>query len=908
VKRGFELRYDNAWQQVAAYEREGWKYKTGPSDLTGPEPGSLDFTLANDDLSMDPSNPFSPLYGKIGPNTNARMLMYDDPAVTFTDTFTRTASSSWGNSWTVSGGSASDFSVSSNVGRMSLGSLSVPRRATRPEVVSSGEVSARITIQVSPAGDAIDTSVIFQHQDSSNYLQAAIYWSPGGQNIELRFIRLLAGVAGNLATTSLTVTPSGASLSCDIRVRWFGAEMSMKVWPSATAEPATWNLSARSTQWTSGQWGFRGYLLPSFSNGTPQVVTFDNVTFSPYTAVSVAAGEISSWKLDTSVEHVPGVRGRSWTDVTADDLFRRIGKADDPDLSPLRRQISSYTSLLGYWPMEEGADAKNFANLVAPSKVGSFTPDLVDLAADDGPAGGFNAPVVDSGAVLSGRFIFDTSTNGYQLSWCMKLDALPGSGTYQAFIQWSDTMQRTWYWRVNNASFEIAVYDQFSTLLSSISGAFGTGVDPTTWVRYRIRVSVTGITLTYEPAWYAQDSLSTWGTSNSFSNASVGSPFGWQIVANAYTDKASFAHLFGISDTAFDIINGSDARDPFNAYNGETSWNRFVRLMQENGYGFLVIGNTATAAIMGRQPRARLSELLEEIQRTEAGVIYGEPARVRLNFRLNDSLINQTPVMALTKGTNVAYPLKKVIDDQGSANDITVKNWDTTAVRVQKLTGSRNVQEPSAGVGRYPGSLDVSFQWAESLKPRGEWELANNTLERPRYPAVSVDLLANPELIPAANVVKPGDLITLAGVEPAPVPLIVTQLQRSGGEKLDTLTMTCLPGELYVAGTIEDGVSLIDSGSTTLNEDLDTTETGVDIFTADPMEKWTSAAVGAVLQVGPETMTITAVATGSASGTGWAQTLTVTRSTNGVPSTHVTGEEVHVARPLRIVMLNRGPI
>src|ERR1044072_4968901 len=125
----------------------------------------------------------------------------------------------------------------------------------------------------------------------------------------------------------------------------------------------------------------------------------------------------------------------------------------------MTRQITSYGSpLLGFWPMEEQVEAQNLSNVAGPS--GYFT-DGIDLSGDDGAAGALSALTMESGAAIGGRFTFDATTDGYQLCWTMKLDALPSAASYIAFMQWSDTMQRSWYWRINNAGFEIAVYDEF---------------------------------------------------------------------------------------------------------------------------------------------------------------------------------------------------------------------------------------------------------------------------------------------------------------------------------------------------------------------------------------------------------------------------------------------------------------
>ena len=917
--KAVQLYYDGAWQDVAAYEQEGWKYSLGPSEITGSEPNTLEVTLANDDLSMDPSNVTSPLYKKIGPNTQTRLLEVTASPISASDTFNgRTVASGWGTSsggqvWTNSGGSASDYSVSSGLGRISLGTLNVSRRLTLAGSVTGGDVYLNgVTIDIEPAGDDIETTFMFHYQDGSNYLQASIFWDRDGRPVELQLVKRLAGVVTQLGLAHLTVSPAGASYSCSMRVQWWGNHMRMKAWPAALAEPVTWNLSARDTQWGSGQIGIRANLQPLFSAGVPRVVTFDSFSYAPLAAQPLALGEASSWRPERSSEHQTGVRGRSWTGLTADGIQRRIGRWDDSAISPLTRQISSYgASRLGHWPLEDAAGAKNLANLVTPTQARTGGAGIysagVELAAEEGPAGALAALTMKTGERISGRFIFDTSTDGYQICWGMRLDALPGSGTYIAIFQWSDTMGRQWYWRINNVAYEISVYDDFSTLLATAAGSFGATTDPTQWTRYRIKVSVSGNIVSFEPAWYTQDAINTYGVSGSFINVSVGYPIAWAVAGNSYSDNAGVSHVFGTSNITLDLINTYDAKAAFDAYNGETTAARFIRLTQEVGLSYRYYGAFGTAAVMGRQPRASMAELLEEIAVTEGGVIWDDVDLNRLAFRLHDSLVNQTPILALTRGVNLGYPLKKVIDDTSAANDITVTNWDGTNVQLTKNTGTRSVQAPPLGVGRYQGRLEVSFRWPEALEQRGNFELVANTLDRPRYPSVVVDLLANPSLRDTVGIMRPGDLITLAGEEPDTIYLIVVQIERVGNSVIDKATLSCIPAEPYMAGKWDDGIYRYDSRTTTTAGTLTTTSTSLAIKTTDPLEVWRTAGSYDITVEG-ERMTVTSCTTAVLSGGTYNQTMTVARSVNGVVKSHVAGEEVHVFLPARYKMTNREPI
>src|SRR3982751_1781094 len=76
------------WTTYGGYSEEGWSTRIGPDVESGLQPNKIEFTLANDDLSMDPSNVSSALYGQIGRNTPVRMLIDGT-------TITQAEASSW---------------------------------------------------------------------------------------------------------------------------------------------------------------------------------------------------------------------------------------------------------------------------------------------------------------------------------------------------------------------------------------------------------------------------------------------------------------------------------------------------------------------------------------------------------------------------------------------------------------------------------------------------------------------------------------------------------------------------------------------------------------------------------------------------------------------------------------------
>lgn len=321
---------------------------------------------------------------------------------TWLESFSINASNGWattetGQAWTTSGGSASDYSVSGGLGRMSLGSLNVPRRTILPGSVTSGDVRVQVNIPVAPNGDDLETTVMLKYQDDSNNLQASIFWSAGGQSIVIRVIKRVAGVATTINESAIGVSASGASLSCWLRVRWLSNYVQMKAWPSAGSEPAKWLLEVNDSTWSSGRVGLRANLGASFSNGVPQLVTFDNFSYSapePYISTAYPAG-IQFWDYALCVVTVGSTVDIVETTMASDSLqaWRLLGDVIDGPVrtwvfgrrhfvtgvvAPVFQQLGSsadptsdWTAVIGY--VRCGRTPSNSVYVpVLPNKVAAF--------------------------------------------------------------------------------------------------------------------------------------------------------------------------------------------------------------------------------------------------------------------------------------------------------------------------------------------------------------------------------------------------------------------------------------------------------------------------------------------------------------------------------------------------------
>lgn len=610
--------------------------------------------------------------------------------------------------------------------------------------------------------------------------------------------------------------------------------------------------------------------------------------------VSVTWAEASVYKPERTPEHVPGVRGRSWVTVTAEGLLRRLGQWDDPIDSPMRRQIGQYPTLTGYWPLEDPSGSALLAQTVVGVPQGTYS-GSVTLAGDDGAGGSDKSIEVGSSATIGGVFRTPAG-NGYQVCFHARMNAIPASATYGTLFSWTDTLGRTFSWQWNNTTYRTIVTDNAGTVLDASAIA----VQPIlAWTRYRVKVTVSGGTVTYEPAWYTQDDMVTSGITATFAGTATGRPKSWAAYGNSFTDGSSFSHVFAITDTSFDLLS-ADAGNIFNGYPGETAAARWYRLLGEAGLTRYINGNVAGSAPMGRQKSARLLDLLEECARTDGGLMYDEPLDIALTFSCNNFLINRPVAFNLTLNTNVAVPLTKDISDAGVVNDVTAQNGDGSEVRLERTTGRLSTSPPPAGAGRYKKTLAVNVANAgQQLTDRAAWELAIGTIDRPRYREVKVDLFANPGLRTSVNNLRPGDIITLTGAEPDVLTLRVMTIARDGDAVRDTATLTCVPGDVWEPGKYNDGVARYDSASTTLKAAVTAGATAVVFRTADPNDLWSTTGTPYAVMIAGQRNTVTAMGAAALVSGSYDQAATLTRGTNGVTKALTAGAEIHIATPGR---------
>lgn len=606
--------------------------------------------------------------------------------------------------------------------------------------------------------------------------------------------------------------------------------------------------------------------------------------------------ETSSWAPDQDPEFDLGASpqlGRAWVDVEAGGLLQRVNQWSDPLRSPMYRQISSYATLTGYWPLEDPSGSTRLTQVVPLGRPGTMA-GTVNLAGDTGALGAEQSVTIGANGAINGYFVTSTAS-GWQVSWVMKLAAAPGGAGYNTVFRVADTKGRTWAWNMSNANHQIVVTDSDGSTLETGTASYGS-LDVTSWFRVRLKVTVSGSTITYEPAWYPQSSTSVTGFTDTFSGTSTGQPRTWQATFNSYTDGAAYGHVFAVTDTTLNLTGGFDAVQAFNGYSGETAGARFTRLTGELGVTSTVVGTSADSYMMGPQVVATFPDLLREILTTEDGLIFDDIDSVGLIFLLRNARYNQSAALALTPTDLPALP-REVTDDLDVHNIVTASNRGGGDFTVADNTGPLGTQDPPDGVGIYRQTVDVNVVADDDLPQQANWWLRRGTVDLPRYPQLTLDLNAQPGLITDVEAVDIGSVITITGMREYTVRLYVLGWVETIGTHSRTITFTCAPDQQFVVGVYDDTVKRYDLRTCTLDGDHTNNDTTL-LFAITDDEQWSTTAEPYDLLISGELVTVTAMGARSGSGP-YAQTATVTRSVNGIVKALPDGASVHIANPAR---------
>jgi hypothetical protein len=888
---GVDLFYDDGWQPVGDdLDQSGVRISHGARSEAGrPDASSMTFTVTNHDGQYSPRNPNSPLYGLVGRNTPVRARV--DLGAPWLDLEAAGARAE----------AATD-------GTWPSGDLDVRWWGTRDEWREGADLLTRwdetngswqlraqptrqLTLFWTPDNSAVhqvDSQIGLPNWARTIAVRAVLDVNNGGGGHTVYFwygptldgpwTPLGDPVVGS-GTTSLYTTGSPGALigkdptssAAQTPQRIYGWQIRSGMNGTLVSSATTANLAVGATSFQDDQ-------------GRTWTVTDGDVSNTHVLAVA----EVAEWPVDWNTKGAQSVL----TQVQAAGVTRRLGQGAQAVESVLYRTISGLSGLLGYWPMEDGSDATSFGAAVGTRRGAFSQPDLVRPAAYDSFPGSAPLPTLNAGRI---RVPVDNaaSTGEVQVRWAQRIPSgsLPSSTIVLARVEFSTGT-------IGHA--ELCVRDSdgswglfgFDTDGDQISGStYSTGTD---WRGRQMRMSlefdqsgsnVIARRVALEPGAGAAVTSSITFTGHTVGRVS-------QVIFNPqFASLSNFAvgHLTIERQitSIFDVFG-----QPLVGYRGETAGNRMVRLAAENGAALALHGRTTAA--LGEQQEETLLDLLAEAADADGGVLYDDPHRLGLRYRNLLSMCSQPPVV-IPYQDNLVIPFIPNDDDTLTRNRVTIARPDGTRITQELTTGRMSLQPPPSGVGLYDESLTLNLDTDDLVDRTAAWRMHIGTWDETRYPSLGVDLadpriMADPVLTRQLLDLTVGDRLVITDppswLPPRAVDVLVRGIQYTVTPHSFQLRWTCVPARPYWAGYWNAGHRWSGSGTVTSGS-LSTSTTSVTV-TPPTGVAWTHADGDYDIEIGGEIMTVTAVA---------GNTLTVTRSVNGVIKTHPAGSAVELAEP-----------
>lgn len=521
-----------------------------------------------------------------------------------------------------------------------------------------------------------------------------------------------------------------------------------------------------------------------------------------------AAVEVAAWPVRWDTTGLDAT-----CEPEASGIMRRMGGTSWSSLrSSLYRSVTGFAPD-AYWPCEDGSDATSLASAVSGvdpmTIVGTPT-----IAGDETVIGSGPLPILKD-AQFTGRMPAPYSATGIStVQWVMRVDTssvtpMSGQTIMSGYMEPTYTGLTIERWELSyrtGGALRLLVYGLGAIIVDSGSVAFG--------VNDKI-VSVQ-VFLQDDGAGNVDWSVVTIEAGATSGLAATGSVAGWVTggLKVARVNEAgglvdvTIGHVWVRSgEAATEFALGMSA----GAWAGETAGARIVRLCTEEGIPIDMRGAPVRTPLMGPQPTGTLMEALSECEAVDGGLLYEPRDRVGIAYRTLASLLDQDPVVTVSRsGHQLITPWEPVDDDRGLSNDVTVRRPSGSMIRLVDATSPLGTAQPPAGVGSYSEDVTLNCAADAQLGNLAGWRLRQGTVDASRLAALAVNL-ATPEVLADATVsagilaVDVGDVIEVTGLPvqmpPDPIRVLVTGVteqlaqytrivQATGGpaERVDTAT------------------------------------------------------------------------------------------------------------------------
>lgn len=693
-------------------------------------------------------------------------------------------------------------------------------------------------------------------------------------------------------------------------------------WPWADITPyVRWNegisVTKGKAEWSSTANAGRGGLYLDnrdgrFSRKNPMSPYYGLLTRSTPIWVRVDPGTGTYDLMTMYVNEWPKEMDQSATDhgipLIASGPLRRIIEGRRKLDSPIRRRIVELDPA-AYWACEEGQYAAGCAQLVTGGGSDLVAPDTatgaapvgsskVSFGSGTGTAGSDGIAGIAQNAYMHADIANPGTAASWRLDLITQVPVIPPDSTDVAVIGQFGLggSAGSWaYLQIDSGGGVVAADNtngrlRVAAVLADFSGfneyVFDQRIADGRAHHISIRAEQTGGTVT----WTAYvDGVSDSVVSSTKTLSPIVEVYAGLYGANPWVQSIGHIAYWSpmITDDTYAAASG---------YASEYASDRITRICGIASISVTVEPGPSEA--MGPEPRAPIFDILDDTAKTDAGILYERG--FGLGFIPRSAVGNAPPVMTLdfSQGDLAEQP-KPTDDTQQLLNKVTAS----------RPGGESRTYADQASVdenGERERSLDFNVAAVGQLDGAAQWAVHLGTFDDYRWPILAVNLSSERgrTLIPAWVQLGVGSMVELVNppyqIQSDSVLGLVEEIEQMFRPQLWTGRLTTSPGTPWDILTIDAAPGPANLGRLGLNHGLltgiDEDDTALSVSpVSGPLLTTTATFPGDFpydIMIGGERMTVTAT-TGSSAP----QTVTVTRSVNGVVKSHAADSLLSLYRP-----------
>lgn len=637
---------------------------------------------------------------------------------------------------------------------------------------------------------------------------------------------------------------------------------------------------------------------------TPQSTYYPNIKRNTPVRVSVSAGYGYDVRFQGYIVGFPPAWDTTGTfptvAVTAFGILQRLSNKSAPALSALRRTIQSNPYVKAYWPVEDGASSTRAAEVIS-NYAGGATIEPPFGFGDAEPAELYssNALAVPHLSAVSrissmGSSVpafpvtWSPANDGWSVSWFMNIPQVPSTVETILIELFTADLPVAWNLRcvlgtdgkIRIKAFNASGVDEFADIGVTFDQFTTNGSVYGRWVQFSFYcVTDSTPTSTLYCTWEDEEELfydwEFYGVSSPDGYHSISSqPTQFRVSGASFqADEFGFGHL-AILDTAPRI----DFTYEGFGYKEEDAITRLERICTEEGIPLTVINDgDYQPNPMGPQSTAKTIDNLHEIESTDGGLLI-DGRGPGITFITRAARQSKRATITVDASLHqIDEPFEPEDDDQRNRNSVEIQNRNASNVTYTDSTGPQGTN----AIGEYPSSVSVNLFDDTNTLFRAAWEVRRGTVGGLRYPTLSLDFAANPELALqwlASEVNNRLDALNVSLVAQGHPPGTIDLLIEGWSEILSptqwAAVLNCSPYDPYIVGKIQTADVFawrLDTGNTTVDADYAAGSTTIGINVNDGF-LWSTVVTDYPIDVGINGIQVTVT---GCTGAGSPQSLTV---------------------------------